>query len=107
MSPSRCSHSGFNARLTASMRGERSTRVIAKLAFRWDALLPPPEPSSSTVRGGGPLDSVDTREKNAASSRYSEGAEKVGHHSASSPYSFIASRWIVAERAPERARAKI
>src|SRR6202521_5867651 len=89
MSPSRCSHSGLSALLTESMPDERSTSVIAKRALRWEALFPPPDPSSNTRRGAGWHDSVRTRATNAASSLYSSGGEKIGHHSASSLYSFI------------------
>ena len=52
MSPGACSHSGLSARLTASMPGARSTRVSRYHAFRWLALLPPPQPSSSTSSRG-------------------------------------------------------
>jgi hypothetical protein len=51
--------------------------------------LPPPDPSSSTLRGGRSHDSMSARAKESASCRYSAGVEKMGHHSASSPYSFI------------------
>ena len=59
MSPSRCSHSGLSVRLSASMSGERSVSVHAKRAFRCDALFPPPEPSSSSVRELAVADVVD------------------------------------------------
>ena len=52
MSPCTCSHSGFSARLTASICGDRSTSVSLKCALRCEALLPPPLPSSSTSTGG-------------------------------------------------------
>jgi len=52
MSPAMCSHSGLIDRLTASIASERSVKVIAYVARKWWATLPPPEPSSSTVRGG-------------------------------------------------------
>ena len=61
MSPSTCSQSGFSLRLTASIPGERSTSVIWKARFRYDALFPPPLPSSSTVRGGVTLVSTIVR----------------------------------------------
>jgi hypothetical protein len=38
-------------RLSASMRGERSTSVIATCFFMCEALLPPPLPNSSSVFG--------------------------------------------------------
>ena len=79
-----------SARLTASMCGDLSTSVITKRAFRCEALFPPPDPSSSNRCGAVRQDSISTRSKKAASSRYSAGAEKIGHHSASSPYSFTA-----------------
>ena len=85
MSPRMCSQSGLSLRLTFSICGDMSTSVISKRALRWKALLPPPEPSSSTVRGGGLVDLRRTLATWAASSRYPFGSEKTGHHPASSP----------------------
>jgi hypothetical protein len=68
------------------MFGERSAKVIWKCAFMWDALFPPPEPSSRTVRGGSSKASMRVRVKNPASSSYSSGRESRGHQSAISEY---------------------
>ena len=86
MSPAMCSQSGFSFLLTSSMFGERSTKVISKSAFMWDALFPPPEPSSRTVRGGSSEASLRVRVKNPASSSYSSGRDNRGHQSAISEY---------------------
>jgi hypothetical protein len=59
--PSMCSHSGLRRRLTSSIRGDRSTSVSEKCAFMCDALLPPPEPSSSTSRASPWTDSKISR----------------------------------------------
>ena len=65
------------------MSADRSTRVISNSLLRWKALLPPPLPSSSTVRAGG----FAVRSKEAAkdaSPMYSSGAEISGHQDAMS-----------------------
>jgi hypothetical protein len=68
MSPSECSHSGLSFLLSASISGEMSVSVHVNLCFRCEALLPPPEPSSSNVRAGPSTTSSTTRDTNAASS---------------------------------------
>ena len=54
-------------RLTAIMSGERSLRVARTCALRWDARLPPPEPSSSSDGRSPGARSIISR-KEAASS---------------------------------------
>ena len=84
MSPVQVLALGVELRETASISSEMSTRVIANRAFRWNALLPPPLPSSSTVRVG-PSALSSSEAANAASSAYSGGAEINGHQTARSP----------------------
>src|SRR5688500_8216401 len=87
MSPWWCSHSGLRRWLTSSIPGATSTSVRSKWAFMCDALLPPPLPSSSTVRSGDAPDAMSMSRYTPASSAYSSGADMSGHHSASSWYS--------------------
>src|SRR5260370_38551622 len=89
MSPLTCSHSGLSFRLTESICGERSTRVIAKCALRGNELLPPPEPSSSTGRGGGLADLRRARTRGGASRRDAWGPEERGDHSPPSAWTLL------------------
>jgi len=80
---------GLSLRLTATICADRSTSVISNLDLRYSALLPPPEPSR------GPCAALAARLSQHARKvrrllRVVPGAEKSGHHSASSSYSFIA-----------------
>ena len=49
MSPLMCSHSGLIVLLSSSISSERSVSVQSNLCFRYEALFPPPAPSSSSV----------------------------------------------------------
>ena len=67
------------------MAGDNSTSVRSKWRLRCEALLPPPEPSSSRVRMAG-LAASSVRRKISASSAYSAGLDSSGHQSAKSVY---------------------
>lgn len=60
MSPSTWSHSGLMVRLSSSICPDRSVSVMSKWRFRWEALFPPPLPSSRTVRIGRPAASASS-----------------------------------------------
>jgi hypothetical protein len=96
MSPRMCSHSGLGARLTSSIWDEESTSVMENLCFRWEALLPPPLPSSSSVCTGARLYACSTqpgaphfrsveaardRDSSAVPSTAATGAASGGHPS--------------------------
>src|SRR5262249_23805815 len=87
MSPCRCSALGTRRRLTASMSGDSSTRVMRAYFAKCDAVFPPPEPSSNMVAGVRPSASRNALMMSSASPAYSSGCDTSGHHAARSLYS--------------------
>ena len=67
MSPRTCSHSGLSSRLRLSICGERSDERAREAPLRWEALLPPPEPSSSSVYASGTPSRISVPYRSASS----------------------------------------
>ena len=86
MSPDRCSHSGFSRWLTASIPGDRSTSVARTCCLRCHAVLPPPDPNSSSVPGFDAPASTSARRNRSASSAWSAGSVSRSYQSANSVY---------------------
>ena len=67
MSPRTCSQPGLRVRLRLSIWGERSESVHVNRSLRWEALLPPPEPSSRSVCASGSSSRIASRYRAASS----------------------------------------